>query len=47
MRILLLTQVVPYPQDSGPKIKTFNVLRYPAQRYAVHRVSFVRSVVAT
>ena len=43
MRILLLTQVVPYPPDSGPKIKTYNVLRYLAQRHQVHIVSFVRS----
>jgi polysaccharide biosynthesis protein PslH len=42
MRILLLTQVVPYPPDSGPKIKTFNVLRYLARRHDVHLVSFVR-----
>lgn len=43
MRILLLTQVVPYPPDSGPKIKTFNVLRYLAGRHQVHLVSYVRS----
>ncbi len=43
MRILLLTQVVPYPLDSGPKIKTYNVLRYLARGHNVHLVSFVRS----
>ncbi len=43
MRILLLTQVVPHPPDSGPKIKTYNVLRYLAERHEVHLVSFVRS----
>jgi glycosyltransferase involved in cell wall biosynthesis len=43
MRILLLTQVVPYPPDSGPKIKTYNVLRYLAQQHEVHLVSFVRT----
>jgi polysaccharide biosynthesis protein PslH len=43
MRILLLTQVVPYPPDSGPKIKTYNVLRYLAARHRVHLVSFVRT----
>lgn len=42
MRILLLTQVVPFPPDSGPKIKTYNVLRYLAQEHDVHLVSFVR-----
>jgi polysaccharide biosynthesis protein PslH len=43
VRILLLTQVVPFPPDSGPKIKTYNVLRYLAQRHEVHLVSFARS----
>jgi glycosyltransferase involved in cell wall biosynthesis len=43
MRIALLTQIVPFPPDSGPKIKTYNVLRYLAQRHEVHLVSFVRS----
>lgn len=43
MRILLLTQVVPYPPDSGPKVKTWNVLRYLSQRgHQVTLVSFVR-----
>jgi sugar transferase (PEP-CTERM/EpsH1 system associated) len=42
MKILLLTQVVPYPPDSGPKIKTYHVLRFLAQRHDVHLVSFVR-----
>ncbi len=43
MRVLLLTQVVPYPPDSGPKVKTYNVLRYLSQRHEVHLVCFVRS----
>jgi len=43
MRILLLTQVAPFPPDSGPRIKTYNVLRYLAQRHDVHLVSFVRT----
>src|SRR6478735_2918145 len=43
MRIILLTQVVPNPPDSGPKIKTHNVLRYLAQHHEIHLVSFVRS----
>ncbi|HVC35663.1 MAG TPA: glycosyltransferase [Chloroflexota bacterium] len=43
MRILLLTQIVPYPLDSGPKIKTYHVLRYLSQHHEVHLVSFVRS----
>lgn len=43
MKILLLTQVVPYPPNSGPKVKTYNVLKYLAQRHEVTLVSFVRS----
>ena len=43
MKILLLTQVVPFPPDSGPKIKTYNVLRYLARRHDIHLVSFARS----
>lgn len=43
MRILLLTQVAPYPPDSGPKIKTLNVLRYLARRHELHLITFVRS----
>jgi glycosyltransferase involved in cell wall biosynthesis len=43
VNLLLLTQVVPYPPESGPRIKTFNVLRALARRHRVHLVSFVRS----
>lgn len=43
MRIALLTQVVPFPPDSGPKIKTHSVLQYLARRHEVHLVSFVRT----
>ncbi len=40
----MLTQVLPYPPDAGPKIKTFNVLRYLAQEgHEVTLVSFIRS----
>ncbi|MCJ7824263.1 MAG: glycosyltransferase family 4 protein [Anaerolineales bacterium] len=42
MNILLLTQVLPYPLDSGPKVKTYHVLRYLAERYEVTLLSFVR-----
>lgn len=42
MNVLLLTQVLPYPPDSGPKIKTYNVIKYLAQRHRVTLVSFVR-----
>ena len=42
MKILLLTQVLPYPLDSGPKVKTYYLLRYLAERNAVTLLSFVR-----
>jgi glycosyltransferase involved in cell wall biosynthesis len=42
MKILLLTQVLPYPPDSGPKVKTLNVLKYLAQHHEVTLASFVR-----
>ncbi|MAS36807.1 MAG: glycosyl transferase family 1 [Anaerolineaceae bacterium] len=42
MRVLLLTQVLPYPPDSGPKVKTYYVLKYLAQHHQVTLVSFVR-----
>ena len=42
MKVLLLTQVLPYPPDSGPKIKTWNVIKYLAQQHEVTLVSFVR-----
>jgi len=43
MKVLLLTQVLPYPPDAGPKIKTFNLLRHLATRHEVSLLSFVRS----
>ncbi|GAB4524247.1 MAG: glycosyltransferase family 4 protein [Anaerolineales bacterium] len=42
MNVLLLTQVLPYPPDSGPKIKTWNLLQYLSQRHEVTLVSFTR-----
>lgn len=43
MNILLLTQVVPYPPDSGPKVKTYHVIRYLAERgHRVTLATFVR-----
>lgn len=42
MRVLLLTQVLPYPPDSGPKVKTYYVLKYLAERHDLTLVSFVR-----
>jgi glycosyltransferase involved in cell wall biosynthesis len=41
-KILILTQVFPYPPDAGPKIKTFSLIKFLAQDYAITLVSFVR-----
>jgi polysaccharide biosynthesis protein PslH len=38
----LLTQVLPYPPDSGPKVKTWNVIKYLSQKHEVTLVSFTR-----
>ena len=43
MKVLLLTQVLPYPPDSGPKVKTWNVIKYlKSAGHIVTLVSFVR-----
>lgn len=43
MRILFLTQIIPYPPNAGPRVKTWNVLRYLVGRgHDVTLVSFVR-----
>ncbi|MCC6300289.1 MAG: glycosyltransferase [Anaerolineales bacterium] len=43
MKILFLTQIVPYPPDAGPRVKTWHVLRSLAvQEHSVTLVSFVR-----
>lgn len=42
MRILFLTQVLPYPLDAGPKVRAYYVLRHLARRHTVTLVSFVR-----
>jgi polysaccharide biosynthesis protein PslH len=41
-KILFLSQVLPYPPDSGPKVKSLNVIKYLAQHYEVILASFVR-----
>lgn len=43
MRILILTQVLVYPADAGPKIKTLQVLRHLAKQHEVTYCTFVRS----
>ncbi|MFN8445472.1 MAG: glycosyltransferase family 4 protein [Caldilineaceae bacterium] len=43
MKILFLSQVFPFPLDAGPKVRSYYVLRYLAQKHDVTLVSFVRS----
>jgi len=43
MHILFLTQILPYPPASGPKVKTWHVLRYLSQRgHKITLATFVR-----
>ena len=43
MVILFLTQILPYPPDAGPRIKTWNVIRYLVEKgHVIHLASFVR-----
>lgn len=42
MNILFLTQVLPYPLDSGPKTRAYFILRYLSQRCRVTLISFKR-----
>lgn len=43
MRVLVLTQVIVYPADAGPKVKTLQVLRHLAAQHEVVYCTFVRS----
>src|SRR5438128_5747707 len=43
MRVLMLTQVVVYPADAGPKVQTLQVLRHLAAHHEVVYCTFVRS----
>src|SRR5688572_23833186 len=42
MRILFLTQVLPYPLDAGPKVRAYYTLRHLAASHEVTLASFVR-----
>lgn len=43
MNILFLTQILPYPPDSGPRVKTWHVLKYLAQRgHTITLITFIR-----
>lgn len=43
MRVLVLTQVLVYPPDAGPKVKTLQVLRHLAAGHEVVYCTYVRS----
>ena len=43
MHILFLTQILPFPLDSGAKVRAYFVLRYLAARHRVTLVSFSRA----
>jgi len=42
MKVLMLTQVLPHPPDSGPKVKTAALLRALAREHEVTLASFTR-----
>jgi len=43
MRILLLTETIPYPLDSGGRIKTYHTLRMLSDEHEVHCLAFIRN----
>jgi glycosyltransferase involved in cell wall biosynthesis len=42
MHILFLSQVLPYPLDAGPKLRSYFVLRHLVQQHKVTLLTFVR-----
>jgi len=42
MRVLFLSQVLPFPLDAGPKMRSYYVLRHLAQQHQVTLLTFVR-----
>jgi polysaccharide biosynthesis protein PslH len=42
MRILLVTETIPYPLDSGGRIKTYHTLRMLSSEHEVHCHAFIR-----
>jgi glycosyltransferase involved in cell wall biosynthesis len=42
LRVLYLSQLVPYPPDSGAKVRQYFALRYLTQRHTVTLVAFAR-----
>ena len=43
MKILFLSQLLPYPLDAGPKVRSYYVLRHLAEQHSVTLATFVRS----
>ena len=41
-RILFLSQLLPYPPDAGPKVRSYYVLRHLAQTHQVTLLAFSR-----
>ena len=42
IKVIFLTQVLPYPPNSGPKVKTYNLIKYLSDKVDLTLVSFVR-----
>jgi len=42
-KVLFLSQILPYPLDSGPRIRTFFVLKHLTANYDITLVAFIRS----
>ena len=42
MRLLFLTETIPYPLDSGGRIKTYNTLKVLSSEHEVHCHALVR-----
>ena len=42
MKILFLSQILPYRLDAGPKVRAYYVLCHLAQRHAVTLLTFTR-----
>ena len=42
LKILFLTQVLPYPLDAGPKIRAYYVIRYLARLHTITLATFIR-----
>ena len=42
MKVLFLSQILPYPLDAGPKIRAYYALRHLSQQHEVTLLSFIR-----